>query len=194
MAENTRLAHEQEALDETRSNMNVIVESLSDRYLDDASVEFSLVARSQRENIGNIDGQVVVPEASRSKRVLRIVAYVLFCLFVFGALVGLNIFCIYLGVLTLHEECNKALAPWLTAQGFVGLLSTSLVIIVSIPPSVNNVNEAHFNKRKSVGKIPRTTSFPLGATPNSNMHRISMGILGVVQLFVVVWFLVGTTW
>mmetsp|Transcript_6973 Transcript_6973/g.8788 ORF Transcript_6973/g.8788 Transcript_6973/m.8788 type:complete len:240 (-) Transcript_6973:156-875(-) len=118
---------------------------------------------------------------------LAIALFVLFVLLVFGGIIALQLYCIYLGVevfvnndtATSNGTCldfdtlNNKLAGWLIAHGVLGLVSTSLLIVTAIPDKKEISEDVESQRIR---------------------HSLLVVPLGVSELLHLIWFLVGTYW
>lgn len=147
---------------------------------------------------------VMAPHASRS---LKTVAFVVFSVLVFGAIAALNVFCVYLGITNVSEPCGRPLAPWVATQGFLGLLSTALLIVVTIPPGVQGdasgsdgadleEDQVRLRLTRRHGFLRHRIQPPSFSRDSSSgeRNRRIVGALGVVQLLMLCWFVTGTAW
>jgi len=117
---------------------------------------------------------------------VSITLFALFVIVVFGGLTALYLYCLYVGIevfLINTEEDGSCEAPdldkkniliggWLIAHGVLGLLSTSILIVATIPDRKDITDEVIQRKRRKMITIP----------------------LGLSELFHFIWIIVGTAW
>jgi len=123
-------------------------------------------------------------------RTVRAVAFSFFSVVVFGSIIALHVYSLYLGGSNLGEPCGARLAQWLIVQGCLGLTGTALLIVLSIPRSVSDPTASR--RLLSTHRIARP-HLPTAeeATPT---QRGLTGGLGFIQFVSLIWFCVGTAW
>mmetsp|Transcript_16187 Transcript_16187/g.31323 ORF Transcript_16187/g.31323 Transcript_16187/m.31323 type:complete len:262 (-) Transcript_16187:331-1116(-) len=177
--------------------------------LADASQRFSFVADMQQsqnrqaEAQRSLDSAYLHPEIqlggdshetlSANKLSFGRWAFVFFTSLVVGALIALNVFSIYIGIDLFREDCNQNLAPWAITQGFLGLLSTALVLAVSIPDGLAKSTSARAAGHALLRHRIQPPSFSTGTIRGERNRRL-VGVLGLVQFIMLSWFVVGTVW